>query len=210
MTIPTRCQGCYKYHRKTVDAACSLCQNIGFAEQVLCDLNRKAQQDADDFECAVFRPHLAVVRPQAASASPGDAPAPPTHDIMKSQKVKWALAYAKQQLAMRPGAASCPVKCHLCLPTFGRRPLFDLPNDDIDHLAEIVTESGGLFSGAAYFLSLGPDHLHLYFESTPDESVDEIAGHIMAHTESGLREMLGPEAPAQGRVFASYFVETIG
>ena len=210
MTIPEQCRHCYKYHRKTVELSCSFCQNIGFTEQLLCDITRDAQQDAEEFQCAASRPHLMVVRPQSADQENAATQQKPTHNIMKSEKVKWMLAYAKQQLAMNPDLVIYDMKFHVCLPTAGRRQLFQLQNDDIDHLSGIVKESSGFFAGSANFLTLGLDHLHIYLESTPDESVEEIMQHIMAHTESGLRDILGKDAPAQGKMFQGYFVETLG
>ena len=40
--------------------------------------------------------------------------------------------------------------------------------------------------------------------------MEEIVQPILAHTESGLRELLGPDAPPQGKMFSGYFVETVG
>lgn len=212
MTIPEQCQRCYKYHRKTVESSCSFCQNIGFAERLLCDITRETQQEREEFECAAFRPHLMVVRPQSSQAREAstDEKAKPTHNIMQSEKVKWMLAYAKQQLAMHPEKVVYDLKFHVCLPTTGRQQTFHLESDELDDLADIVKESSGFFEGTAYLLSLGVDHLHIYFESTPDESVEEIVAQIVAHTETGLRDMLGNAAPAQGNMFSGYFVETIG
>jgi len=211
MPVPEQCQRCYKYYRRTIESACSFCQNIGFTEQLLCDITREAQQGRKEFECAAFRPNLMIVRPQPAEQEDASAKQKPTHNIMQSEKIKWVLAYAKQQLAMHPDEVMYDLKYHLCVSTRYRNQIFQLESDDLDDVADVVRESSGFFDGTAYFLSLGADHLHIYFESTPDEAVEDVVKHIMAHTEAGLREILGKHSPAEGKMFhQEYFVETVG
>jgi REP element-mobilizing transposase RayT len=207
MSVRERCLRCYKYHHDTVDTSCSFCQGIGFAERLLCELTREDQIGRQTFECIAFRPNLALVGAKKSITKNQEV----TYDILQSDKVKWFLAFAKQQLEMHPDEVVYDLKYHLCLVTNHRRRLLEGNDRYFTNIAEVVKESGDFFEGSVFFLGMGTDHIHIYIDGTPDYSVDELVIPIRSAIEQDMRDMLPDLVSEEETIFnPAYFVETIG
>jgi len=211
MHMPAKCQTCYKYYRDAVDKNCPICREIAFPERLLCNLIREAQAEIPVFDCAAFRPNLAVVNSPTIERRESFREDEIQHDIQRCAKVKWLRACASQQVHVAPGNIVYDIKLHYCVITWRRKPLFTKKTGYAANVSEIVTQSGDFFPGAVYLLGVGVDHLHIYVDSTPDDTVEAVAQNIMAATARRLIETF-PDLGADGEpIFeTSYFAETIG
>lgn len=213
MSVREQCQKCYKYYHHTLDTTCPICRDISFAEHLLCELTREDQKALPEFECAAFRPNLMLVGSEALpyQEHAQDKETEIPHDIMQSAKVKWFLAFAKQQLEFHPDEVVYDIKFHLCLATKYRKPLFSGIERYFNNIAEVVQQSGDFFEGSVYFLGMGADHLHIYIDSTPDYAVEELVNNILPTIEKGFLDIISEVSSVREPFFNKvYFIETLG
>lgn len=70
--LPRKCQKCAKTTRPIIHAKCSLCQELGFEEEILCHLNRSIQ-NRTTFQCHAFQPILKLLgRPDQKPFNPNE------------------------------------------------------------------------------------------------------------------------------------------
>jgi REP element-mobilizing transposase RayT len=206
--IPNLCQACHKYHRSTCVKECRMCSDLPFPEQMLCTLVRDAMRDEDSFECHAFRPKLSVVNDDNTEQSQTEEA---SEDIgSTSQKEKWFKAYAVQQLEMNPDLIYAKLRFHVVVSTTQRRKLFS--HQHADQISEILHHAEFPFENTTiHLLCLASDHIHLYIDSSPDYSLDEIVNAVMTYSEQAIPVHL-PELQQSSELLweRTYFSEGIG
>jgi len=208
MNLPDLCQACHKYHHPTVVKACPFCGDVQFPEQVLCDLVRDNDGDEQAFYCDAFRPTLSVVHHDHTEAAHTEDVSENTASM--SPKDKWFQAYAVQQLGNNPDLISFSLRYHVVLSTRQRVNVFSSQHGE--QIADMVRQSALPFKQTkVYVLYLSSDHLHLYIDSSPDYSLDEIVHAIREHLEQVIARLL-PELKhgTQSLLERAYFAEGIG
>ena len=207
-TIPNLCQECHKQYHTTFVKECRFCSDQQFPEQILCNLVRDEIRDGDSFECHAFRPKLSLVNRDATEQ-------PQTEDVSEntegmSPKEKWFEAYAVQQLEMNPDLIYANLRFHVVLSTVQRINLFS---------TVYVDRVNGIFNQAEYpfentnihLLCLAPDHIHLYVESSPDYSLDEVVNAVMEYSEREIPIQLPGLQQNRKLIWErAYFSEGIG
>ena len=208
MIIPNLCQACHRQHNSTFVKACQLCSDLQFPEQTLCNLVRGEIGDEDAFECDAFRPKLSVVNNDRAEESETEDESENPEGM--SPKEKWFKAYAVQQLGMNPDLVYANLRYHVVFSTVQRTKLFSHQDfdriDDIFHQAEFPFENTSV-----HLLCLALDHMHLYIDSSPDHSLNEIVNAIMEYLEREIPTQL-PELQQNSQLLweRAYFFEGVG
>jgi REP element-mobilizing transposase RayT len=208
MSIPTLCQACYKYYRSTVVNTCPFCDDVQFAEQVLCDLVREGQSEKQPFRCGAFQPALSVVQPDHTEVLHMEEGSEDT--INMSPKDKWFRAYAVQQLSFNPDLVDFTIRYHVVLSTRQRTNVF--ASEHSEQIADMVRQAALPFEQTtAHVLWLASDHLHLYIDATPDYSLDEIVHAIREYLEHEIANLL-PELQRSNQPVweRAYFAEGVG
>ena len=59
--MATLCEKCARFQKPLIYNECVFCRDIGFKEEILCDLNRSIQDVNKGFECHAFKPALKPV-----------------------------------------------------------------------------------------------------------------------------------------------------
>jgi len=206
--IPNLCQKCHKHHHTTCVKECRLCSDLQFPEQILCNLVRDDIRDEDSFECHAFRPNLSVVSRDDTEPSQMEDASENTEGM--SPKEKWFKAYAVQQLGMNPDLIYANLRYHVVFSTVQRTKLFSHQDferiDNIFHQAEFPFENTNV-----HLLCLAPDHMHLYIDSSPDYSLDEIINVVMESSEREIVVQLsGLQKSSNSLWERAYFFEGIG
>ena len=208
--MSVNCQRCHKYHHNTTFKGCPLCLHLEFKEHILCDLTRIAQK-GKAFQCTAFRPLLSL-----AGERNDDSDTATITDLVKqehvSDKVKWFLAYAQQQLQRRPEQIYSNLKYHICMVTPKRQKLFSDTERYIEIIANCLRDKSdvkGIIR--ANLLGLGADHIHIYLESTPDHSVDSLVVTMRKKLESTMCISFPELKKREGTIWENfYYIGTIG
>jgi REP element-mobilizing transposase RayT len=208
MSIPTLCQACYKHYRSTVVKACPFCDDVQFPEHVLCDLVREGQSEKQPFRCTAFRPAMSVVQHDQTDPSPTEEGSEDT--VNMSPKDKWFRAYAVQQLSLHPDLIDFTIRYHVVLSTRQRTNVF--ASEHREQIADMVRQAALPFEQTtAHVVWLASDHLHLYIDSSPDYSLDEIVHAIREYLEREMANLFPALPPSNQPVWArAYFAESIG
>ena len=165
-------------------------------------------RDGDAFECHAFRPTLSVVNHDNTEQSKTEDP---REDIGSTfQKEKWFEAYTVQQLAMNPDMIYANIRYHVVFSTARRIKLFTIQH--VDQISEILSQAEFSFENTnIHLLGLAPDHIHLYIDSSPDYSLDEIVNAIMECLEQEIPVHLPDFQQSQHVLWGrAYFSEGIG
>jgi hypothetical protein len=137
MSIPDLCQACYKHYRSTVVKACPFCDDVQFAEAMLCDLVQAGQSEKQPFRCAAFRPALSVVRHDEIEASPAEEGSEDT--VSMSPKDNWFRAYVVQQLSFNPDLIEFTIRYHVVLSARQRTNVF--ASEHREPMADLVRQA---------------------------------------------------------------------
>ena len=175
---------------------------------MLCDLVRDNDGDEQAFHCAAFRPTLSVIHHDHTEAAHTEEV--PEKTVSMSPKDKWFRAYAVQHLGINPDLISFSLRYHVVLSTRQRVNVFSSQHGE--QIADMVRQSALPFKQTkVYVLYLSSDHLHLYIDSSPDYSLDEIVHAIREHLEQVIARLL-PELKhgTQSLLERAYFAEGIG
>ena len=106
-----------------------------------------------------------------------------------SPKEKWFKAYAVQQLGMNPDLIYANLRYHVVFSTVPRTKLFS--HQDFEQIDSIFRHAGFPFENTdIHLLCLAPDHIHLYIDSSPDYSLDEIINAVMESSEQEIAVQL--------------------
>jgi len=209
------CNDCFKHHHNVIAKDCSICQKLAFEESILCSLLQPAKNDVE-IDCFAYKHNLSVV----TTVDNGDAEKPNTvlqdskdniwddKQFQMSNKHKWLKALALQKLSFSPDQIITNLSFHICLVTKAREPLF--LDTDID-LSSIFSEAGSLFDGHLEVLSYGKDHIHLYANTSPDFSLDDVVNKALSFAEPKIKELYPELFKDKMTLFEkAYFAESIG
>ena len=115
--LPVKCQGCAKSSRPCIHGNCNFCRDLGFPEEVFCDLNRSVQDPAS-LECHAFQPILKLVGSSRQTAltlpeNPQDQnPQNAFQKLLDSDKIKYQRVLALQKIARDPDSVVMETKYH--------------------------------------------------------------------------------------------------
>jgi REP element-mobilizing transposase RayT len=144
------------------------------------------------------------------SSTPQEKDTKLSHNLLKSDRIKWSLAYAKQQLAMHPDTVMYDLKYHLCIVTKFRQPHFLDASRYAEEIDDIIRESYEASARTVQFLSMGADHLHLYIDATPDDVMDDVVQSLLADIEPKIQEIVwGDTSSGKALCNPVFFIETI-
>jgi REP element-mobilizing transposase RayT len=212
---PQLCRKCDARDGGTIPDRCDLCTDLAFDERILCDLTRDVQS-CEDFVCHAFR-HLSRSRLSSVrSVDDGsDDQKPPTTPFgVDADRLKYREALAIQRLRTDPDSVSVDLKYHLAWNVAHRKPIFDRSSDNRVIIDEVFVACGDSIGGSASVLWLAPDHIHVYFESDGEKSIETVVKVLKRVSLQGLRARLAPEVSSsrKNRVVwdKAYFSETIG
>ncbi len=212
MTTCKICKKCHKYHHQTILKDCRLCNDLAFAEHILCDLTRGGQQGSSLFECGAFKPLLLLVD-KKNSSDKTQRNLSNLDNTEVSDKVRWFQAYAKQQLQLNPDQIFYKIKYHVCLSTRKRKKIFSVNDKHIGEMTDVLRSIGFIFEETVqtFLLWLVSDHIHLYIDSNPDYSIDEIVNKTKEITENEILNSFPKINENNDYIWErDYFVETIG
>ena len=217
--FPPKCLECAKLKGPILNRKCNLCQDLGFCESVLCDLNRCVQPPGD-FGCYAFQPILKLAKP--SGSEPPDLSGGLTHrprrdsilELLRSDKIKYDTALALQKLGHDPDGVFVNIKYHLAWNVVERRPVFKRSNDYLILFHDTFSKCGEIVGGGARLLWLAPDHIHVYVESDGEKSVETIIHGLKQFS----KRAIASQFHALGQGFGTgreiwdkaYFSETVG
>jgi REP element-mobilizing transposase RayT len=217
--LPKKCSECIKSSRPFIHNKCDLCKDLGFQEEVLCNLNR-CVQDPVEFACHAFHHILKLVSPsvQEVPILPDDHKEggfqKSFHEVIHSDKIGYERALALQRLDRDQDAIYVELKYHLAWNVIHRKSVFVGSDNLIDFVSGTFSDCSNLVGGFVRLVWLAPDHLHLYVESDGDHSIESIAQEMKRLSASAilmefpdLKANLGPGNELWD---IAYFVETIG
>lgn len=210
--MSVNCQNCHKYHNKTTFKGCPLCCHLEFKEHILCELTRIAQKGKEAFQCAAFNPLLSIVG-EGNNKLDDVTITDKVEQGHASDKVKWFLAYAQQQLQKNPEQIYYNLKYHICMVTPKRQKLFTDTERYIEIIADCLRDMKSYVKDiiAINILWLGADHIHIYLESTPDHSVDKLVATMRKKLESTICISFPELKKRKGTIWENcYYSGTIG
>ncbi|MBW1851920.1 MAG: IS200/IS605 family transposase [Deltaproteobacteria bacterium] len=216
--LPGRCRECARPNISDVHGKCELCLNLGFQEEILCDLNR-CVQDEPGFECYAFQPTLKLLGAsenhvdESDEAFTGPEQEKGLSELLDSDKIKYERALALQKLGRDPDGVYVQLKYHFAWNVSFRRSVFSPANDFIGFVNDTFLRCSELAGGFVDLLHLAPDHVHLYVESDGELSVEEMVHRIKRFSNNAilkefplLRDKLGGDIEIWEE---AYFVETV-
>jgi len=179
------CNNCYKHDKQLISEDCIFCQKCSFQEDVLCDLLR-IEQDKEELECFAFKPNLKLIyeKDEALERTAKDY----NKEIKISDRQNWLKAYMFQQLKINPEQVYCKLRYHLCLVTNKREKSLKQVIDYLPDPSILLNNIGDSFKGIADLLFVNSDHVHIYIESSPDYSIDDVVNKIIPFFELNLQK----------------------
>ena len=212
---PQLCRKCDARDGRTIPHRCDLCTDLAFDERVLCDLTRSVR-NCEDFACHAFRrlsrSRLSSVR--SIDDRSDDQKSPTTPFGVDAYRLKYREVLAIQRLRIDPDSVSVDLKYHLAWNVAHRKPIFDRSSDNRVIIDEVFVACGDSIGGSASVLWLAPDHIHVYFESDGEKSIETVVKVLKRVSLQGLRARHAPEVSSSrknGVVWdKAYFSETIG
>jgi REP element-mobilizing transposase RayT len=212
---PQLCRKCDALGRRTIPEQCHLCRDLAFDERVLCDLTRSIQ-NREDFACHAFRPlsRLRLSSVRTVDDRSDDQKSASTPGGVDADHLKYREALAMQRLRTDPDTVSVDLKYHLVWNVAHRKPIFDHSGHNRVIIDEVFVGCGDRIGGSASVLWLAPDHIHVYFESDGEKSIETVVKVLKRVSLQRLRAHLAPEVSSsrKNRVAwdKAYFAETIG
>lgn len=208
--VPELCRRCHRNQDSSIVKGCGFCVDLSFLEHNLCDLVRGKVDPSKTFECHAFRPLLSLVRDE------GQAPVTKLGEGRKKKmgrpltKQQWFENYVAQELESNPEALSFQTKYHLCLVTLQRKKAFSESNQHINRFLDIFDEAEKQFEKTNIrLLWLGVDHLHIFIDTSPSNSIDDIVRYLWNASEKGILNLDIPNK--ENRLWnAEFFLETVG
>ena len=192
---------------------------MAFDEDILCDLTRSVQ-DCNGFGYYAFRP---VSRPGRSSVKSVDDMSddqtlritPRDDDLLhSSDRSKYRQALAIQRVRSDPDSVNVDLTYHLAWNAAHRKPVFSHPADARRLIDDVFSACGKQIGGFASVLWLAPDHLHVYFETDGERSIETVVKVLKRVSSQALRTHLARGASSSrkgGLVWeGAYFAETIG
>ncbi|MFC1524700.1 transposase [Thermodesulfobacteriota bacterium] len=217
--LPEKCQECAKSSKPFIHVNCDFCQDLGYHEEIFCDLNR-CLQDSSSFVCHAYRPNLKLVGASRSKdltlpkSLPDESLQNTFQKLLDLDKVKYLRALALQKITHESDRVSMEIKYHFAWNVICRRSVFERPGIMFDPIRNIFSNCGEQIGSIVSLLWLAPDHLHLYVESDGEKSADEIATEMKSFsTVPILAELAKLSVSLNGGKNLwdkAYFVETVG
>ena len=202
MSIPQLCKNCFKFHNKTIPNNCDVCSKLAFQENNLCDLLRF---NTNYFECYAYKPKLQVMNNKKKS----NLKIEEETNLLTAQRNKWQQTYYVQQQRENPEQVQFKLKYHVVFLTFARSAL--LSEKYFSSFSKIFSNTAKSIDDTVIELMwISSDHLHLYIDSKPDFSIDEIFQTISSNSERIIL-MKHPELNLKNKNLweNSYYAETL-
>lgn len=172
---------------------------MDLSEEVLCWITRDGSVDGKLSECSAYRPNLSIATPKQHNFIPIDNKESDSGGL--TDKDKWLVAYSKQQLLKNPEQNQFKLQFHICLVARKRNKIFSNSTEYFDKITGIFQQTViGFENTQIEVLWICSDHIHLYLNTSPDYSLDEIVDKLI---EGSMEEIIGAWESA-------YFAETIG
>jgi REP element-mobilizing transposase RayT len=192
---------------------------LEFKESILCDLNRRIQ-DEEDFRCHAFQPILKLIN--ASENRTKDRQNALTKrlkkkfflELLHSDKIKYKRALAQQKLGRDPDGVYVQLKYHLAWNVTHRIPVFNPTSHFIELVYDTLLKYSERVGGLVHLLYLAPDHIHIYVESDGELSVEDMVLEIKHFSNDAiLIEPSDIKEKFEGDIGIwdeAYFVETVG
>ena len=217
--LPVKCYICAQNNGASAHKKCKLCQDVGFAESILCHLNRSVQNQ-HDFVCYAFRQKLTVVDKSVAKGASKDVAAADSlreeniKRLIDSDKSKYKIALAVQRLNRDPDGVFTDLKYHFVWNVMYRWPVFAKSSDYLDFMSDAFYKCSDVVEGYTQLLWLAPDHVHIYVETDGKESVHKIIRKLKAYSGKSILikfPNLQEKIDYNKKLWdEAYFTETIG
>ena len=217
--LPEKCRRCAKSAGPFIHKKCKICQELGFCESVLCDLNR-CVQETEEFTCHAFQPGLKLVRSSVTKKDdfPDDAKVHLHGNIFRNMlntdKIQYRKTLALQKLNRDPDSFFVELKYHFVWNVMQRKSIFSPGKDYMGFMYDTFWGCSGLVGGFVNLLWLAEDHVHIYISSDGEHSVESMAQKIKQYSENAIlaefpdiRENVGPKMKIWDE---AYFAETLG
>ena len=217
--LPAKCRECAKSRVSYLHQKCHFCSELEFKESILCDLNRRIQ-DEGNFRCHAFQPILKLVN--ASENRTKDSQNALTKrlkkksflELLNSDKIKYERALALQKLDRDPEGVYVQIKYHLAWNVTHRMPAFNPTSHFIDIVHNTLLECSERVGGYVDLLYLAPDHIHIYAESDGELSVEDMVLEIKHFSKDAiLIEPSDIKEKFEGDIGVwdeAYFAETVG
>ena len=216
--FPAICLDCARLNNSDAHGKCEFCFNLRFQEEILCDLNRRIQ-DNQGFECYAFQPGLKLVGAsgrhvdESDDASSGPGREKGLSALLDSDKIKYERALALQRLDRDPDGVYIQLKYHFVWNVSFRRSVFSPVDDFIGFVNDTFLRCSEPAGGFVELLHLAQDHVHLYVESDGELSLEEMVHRIKRFSNNAIlkefpliRDRLGGNIEIWDQ---AYFVETV-
>ena len=204
------CDKCHRNQNKKASKNCVFCIRLNFPEDILCYLTRGNSGANILLECGAYRNKLSLIsshqeKPILIESRETDFPG-------LSDKEKWFNAYAKQQLQLYPNDINFTLQFHVCLVSSNRNPIFQNSDNYLEKLTNIFNQiATNLDNTHIEILWLNSDHIHLYINTTPDYSLEEIVHKIIKVSEKEIISIYPEIKTVHNSIWQSgYFAESIG
>ena len=138
----------------------------------------------------------------------------PFQNFFESDRFKYQRALAVQKIKNDPDAVFIDMKYHLAWNVVHRRSSFPDPQNAFKIVDDAFFGCSSSLGSFISLLWLAPDHVHVYFESNGEKSIETMAQEIKRLSESSILERVSEivlNAVAGNYLWdKAYFVETIG
>ena len=204
------CDKCHKYQTHKPSQACDFCARLDFSEDLLCRIARGGADHGNLSECGAYRPRLSLVSPKQHISIPVENEA--TEPCGFTAKDKWFRAYAKQQLRLNPEAVQFKLQFHVCLVTRQRKKYFSDSQKYLEKIINIFQQiATGFDNTQIEVLWICADHIHLYLNTVPDYSLDEIVDKLIKNSAHEIQAIDTVLVNDNNDVWETgYFAESIG
>jgi len=210
-SVKMLCETCHKFLNQKSLKNCDFCARLNFPEDILCQLTRSEAEGSILSECGAFRQKL-ILLDKDKSGKSIEAETINDDNFVSSDKAKWFEAYAKQQLQADSDQMYFKLRFHICLVTNKRNKIFSSANEYIAKMTDIFNQIGGMFEQTQVeILYLSEDHIHLYTDTTPDYSIDEIINRVISNSEQEILSVFSELRSKYKKIWENnYFAESIG
>ena len=205
------CKNCRIFHKPTIVKTCSVCKDLKFQENILCELVNAGIEENENFSCPEFKPFLSVVGGINLHKKTNTAINENSTDKTLRNKIKWFKAYALQQLKMNPDQIHAQIKYHVCLVSRGRGNIFNNHEIFFENMVSTFYDIGFLFESKIYLIGVSDDHIHFFIDSSPEYPADKIVNKIIDGLNREFLKIFPKAKEKYNRVFEkNYFIETVG
>jgi REP element-mobilizing transposase RayT len=204
------CDQCHWQENEKPFKGCDFCMRLDFPEDILCSIVRNGCDDGILLECNAYKPKLSIASPN--QQSPLIIENNEIEGNTLSNKEKYFIALSKQKLNSNPDEIYFNLQFHVCLVTKKREAIFLSKNNCLEEIITIFNKIETMFDSTEIeVLHINSDHIHLYVNTSPDYSFDEIADKIINVSEKEITTLY-PELMRKDSAIweVGYFAETIG